>query len=256
MDSQLQLTINGVKPTIIAGFLRLHYSSTLPLEISTLILEFYDEVNSFNISAEQISKFRSGQNLFGTEFTVNSCRFRCALYPSRPTENFSLQTLMDPDITKIVAYFAMFNIQRGTYFKGTLIFNEDDIVEDDERNPTDLEGDLWIKQDLNAGGIEGAMKRLDLNIWTEILLIRYKKESDKSHYKLDIKMKQKINYLWTIQGDLLGEWIGCDALKTFPSRNFPEFEKCYNWALTMIPNGTSGQIANNNYMLCPDFLNR
>lgn len=81
--------------------------------------------------------------------------------------------------------------------------------------------------------------RLDLNIWTEILLIRYKEESDKSHYKLDIEMKQNINYLWTIQGDLLSEWIGCDALKTFPSRTFPEFEKCYNWALTMIPNGTS-----------------
>ena len=89
---------------------------------------------------------------------------------------------------------------------------------------------------MNAANSE-AMDRFDLMIWAEILLIRYKKDSERPHYKLEINMKRKVDYKWTVPGDELKEqWLHCDSLRTFPSLNFPESPLCYNWALTMVPN--------------------
>ena len=248
MDAQLNLTVNKKKCTLVAGYVRSNQEAEVPDDITKVILELYDEVVSFNIDYDTLQKFLSGDNLFGGEFNVKNQKFRCAMYPNRSGEQFSLQLLLQPAVSKVVAYFAMYNIQADTFWKGAIKFDADGAIADHERSPDDVDSEAEIESDkLKSKWCEQGLPllncseytALDLSIWCQILCIKYKPDHDsyKTDYFLPIKLKKNVKYSWIVEKEKLKEWVDCEILKAFSTDLFPFGEEYSNWVTKVVPNG-------------------
>merc|ERR550525_124982 len=156
-------------------------------------------------------------------------RFRCAVYPSRTTEHLSLQALMTKDVIKIVAYFGIYNAANGAQFKGTLVFDRYDNVKKQDRNILDEESEIWAQHDVNVFGDDSSMTELDLVIWAEVLLVRHKQGLTHLDFKQNVCLQRKVDFTWTVDKNVLSQWIDCDSRQSFSSPNFPKVYKCFNW---------------------------
>ena len=61
IDTQINLTAVGITNVLIRGYSRENHDQDkdIPSEINNLILEFHDEVVTFNIYKERLQKFKS-----------------------------------------------------------------------------------------------------------------------------------------------------------------------------------------------------
>ena len=238
MDTQLKITVRNQKRILVSRYIQLHHDEDISVDIHRLILLFYDEVTSFNICNKRLQKFLAGQNLFGEQFIVDGLIFRCALYP-KMEDQFSLQLLLEPNVKKATAYFFMYNIQADSFWEGTIEFNENGIVDGDDKHPNDSGTDVWTMENLPLPDYK-EHSTLDLSIWTQILSIKYE-DDEKEDYNLDIRMKRNVEFTWCIEGGELNQFVDCEMFKYISSENFPANDKCFNWVISVIPNGSYSQ---------------
>ena len=82
----------------------------------------------------------------------------------------------------------MYNIQADSYWKGTLVFDKNYILDQNDKSPDDDLAQIWSARDLPLIECKDEEK-LDLSIWTQILQIKYAPDQ-KQHvqdYYMDIK---------------------------------------------------------------------
>eukprot|EP00484_Ammonia_sp_Unknown_P012136 CAMPEP_0197077104 /NCGR_PEP_ID=MMETSP1384-20130603/212452_1 /TAXON_ID=29189 /ORGANISM="Ammonia sp." /LENGTH=370 /DNA_ID=CAMNT_0042515963 /DNA_START=25 /DNA_END=1137 /DNA_ORIENTATION=+ len=243
MDTQMKLTVSKQKATLIDGYTNKHSHRLVPNEIIRLIFQFFDEVLSFHLDHATLQKFIAGHNLFTKPFTINDLTFRCALYPNKNIEKFSLQLLLPEHIESVCTYFLMYNSQHEHYWKGKALFTRFKIIlAQQDKHEHDTADMKWSKFNLPLLECNNE-QALNLDIWPQVISIKYRQQADceldteRMDYHLDIRMKSHVRYTWKVSQSELSRWIGCDV-RGFYAEDFPvEHEKYRNWIFTMIPNG-------------------